>query len=125
MSNNSYLSTYAKSFNWAGFFLPKKIYLKCSNLYDFCRTVDNIADDEGAIDIKKSNFLNFRNKFNNQDFGDPVIKNMWSLIKEYRISTKIVNDLFDGVETDLKKTVQINSKKNCLFILIESRAQLV
>ena len=50
MLNNSYLSTYAKSFNWAGFFLPKKIYLKCSNLYDFCRTVDNIADDLGEID---------------------------------------------------------------------------
>ena len=28
-----------------GFFC-QKIYLKCSNLYDFCRTVDNIADEE-------------------------------------------------------------------------------
>jgi len=115
MSNNNYLSIYAKSFNWAGFFLPKKIYLKCSYLYDFCRTVDNIADDEEALDIKKSNFLNFKNKFNNQDYSDPIIKNMWSLMKEYEISTKIVNDLFDGLETDLKNKVQINSKKE-LFI---------
>ena len=30
MSNKSYLSIYAKSFNWAGFFLPKKTYQKCS-----------------------------------------------------------------------------------------------
>ncbi len=52
MPNSSHLSTYAKSFNWAGFFLPKKIYLKCSNLYDFCRTVDNIADDEGEIESR-------------------------------------------------------------------------
>jgi len=115
MSDNSFLSSYAKSFNWAGFFLPKTIYLKCSNLYDFCRTVDNIADDEGEIDVKKNNFLNFKNKFNNQDFSDPIIKNMWSLIKEYGISTKIVTDLFDGVETDLKNKVEINSKKE-LFI---------
>ena len=115
MSNNTYLSTYAKSFNWAGFFLPKKIYLKCSNLYDFCRTVDNIADDEGEVDVKKNTFLKFKNKFNNQDYNDPIIKNMWSLIKEYEISTKIVDDLFDGVETDLKNKVQINSKKE-LFI---------
>ena len=114
MSNNNYLSKYAKSFNWAGFFLPKKIYLKCSNLYDFCRTVDNIADDEGEIDTKKNNFLNFKNKFNNQDYGDPIIKNMWSLIKEYGISTKIINDLFDGVETDLKHKVQIISKKELI-----------
>ena len=42
----NYLSIYAKSFNWAGFFLPKKIYKKCSSLYDFCRTIDDIADQE-------------------------------------------------------------------------------
>ena len=112
---NSYLSTYAKSFNWAGFFLPKNIYLKCSNLYDFCRTVDNIADDAGKIEIKKNNFLKFKNNFYNQNYSDPIIKNMWSLIKEYGISTKIVNDLFDGVESDLKNKVEINSKKE-LFI---------
>ena len=115
MTNNSYLSKYAKSFNWAGFFLPKKIYLKCSNLYDFCRTVDNIADDEGEIEIKKNNFLNFKNNFYNQNYSDTIIKNMWSLIKEYEISTKIVNDLFDGVESDLKNKVQINSKKELLI----------
>ena len=115
MSNNSYLSVYAKSFNWAGFFLPKKIYFKCSNLYDFCRTVDNIADDKEEIEIKKNNFLNFKNNFNNQNYNDPIIKNMWSLIKEHEISTKIINDLFDGVESDLKSKVEINSKKDLLI----------
>ncbi len=70
MPNNNYLSIYSKSFNWAGFFLPKKIYLKCSVLYDFCRTVDNIADDEGEIEIKRNNFLDFKNRFNNQENED-------------------------------------------------------
>ena len=46
MLTKNYLATYAKSFNWAGFFLPKKTYEKCSALYDFCREVDNIADDK-------------------------------------------------------------------------------
>ena len=27
MSDNNYLTTYAKSFSWAGFFLPKKFIL--------------------------------------------------------------------------------------------------
>ena len=40
---------------------------------------------------------------------------MWSLIDEYKISTKIVSDLFDGVESDLKNKVQINSKKDLLI----------
>tara|TARA_B100000686_G_scaffold347537_1_gene436485 strand:+ start:572 stop:1423 length:852 start_codon:yes stop_codon:yes gene_type:complete len=115
MSNNNYLSKYAKSFNWAGFFLPKNIYSKCSNLYDFCRTVDNIADDKEEIEIKKNNFLNFKNSFNNQNYSDPIIKNMWTLIKEHGISTKIINDLFDGVESDLKSKVEINSKKDLLI----------
>ena len=49
MSKN-YLSIYAKSFNWAGFFLPKSKYNNCSTLYDFCRTVDNIADEEENLE---------------------------------------------------------------------------
>ena len=103
MSNKNFLSIYAKSFNWAGYFLPKNIYLKCSVLYDFCRTIDNIADQEGILEVKKKKFLNFRSSFNNKSYNDPVIKNMWNLINEYKISTKIVNDLLDGVESDLKK----------------------
>jgi len=115
MTNNSYLSIYAKSFNWAGFFLPKEIYLKCSNLYDFCRTVDNIADDIGEISVKKNTLLEFKNNFIKQDYNNPIIKNMWSLIREYGISTNIINDLFDGAEFDLKNKVQINSKKELLI----------
>ncbi len=115
MANNSYLSIYAKSFNWAGYFLPKEIYLKCSNLYDFCRTVDNIADDIGEISVKKNTLLEFKNNFINQNYNNPVIKNMWSLITEYGISTKVINDLFDGAEYDLKHKVQINSKKELLI----------
>ena len=115
MSNNSYLSVYAKSFSWAGYFLPKKIYLKCSNLYDFCRTIDNIADDKGEIDIKKSKLLDFKNNFNNKNYNDPIIKNMWSLIEEYGISTNIINDLFEGAESDLRNNVQITSKKDLLI----------
>jgi len=60
MADQSYLSIYAKSFNWAGFFLPKKTYLKCSALYDFCRVADNIADSNEAIEIKKIKFLDFK-----------------------------------------------------------------
>ena len=73
MSNKNYLSIYAKSFNWAGFFLPKKTYQKCSVLYDFCRTVDNIADDDGELDVKKKNLLVFKNDFINKDFNNTII----------------------------------------------------
>ena len=114
MSSNNYLSIYAKSFNWAGFFLPKKTYLKCSTLYDFCRTIDNIADDSETLNIKKNKFLNFKKDFVNKKFDNPIIKKMWELVEEYQISTKIIEDLFDGIESDLKDKVEITSDKELL-----------
>ena len=114
MSNKSYLSVYAKSFNWAGFFLPKETYKRCSALYDFCRVADNIADDEGKIEVKESKFKKFENDFNQKNFDDPVIKNMWSLIDEFNISLKIVHDLFNGIGSDIRKRVKLNSRKDLL-----------
>ena len=39
---------------------------------------------------------------------------MWSLIVDFNISKKIVNDLFDGVESDLKEKVVLDSKRDLL-----------
>ena len=111
----NYLSVYAKSFNWAGFFLPKKMYQKCSNLYDFCRSLDDIADQELSLDIRVEQFNKFKNNFIKKNFDDPIIKNMHEIINDFNISTKIVYDLFDGVESDLKNEVIINSKKELLI----------
>ncbi len=115
MLTKNYLAIYAKSFNWAGFFLPKKTYEKCSALYDFCREADNIADEANKIEIKKDNFIKFRNNFVNKNYDDPVIKNMWDLINEFSISTKIVDDLFEGINSDIKENVKLNSKKELLI----------
>tara|TARA_B110001452_G_scaffold15669_1_gene12742 strand:- start:16 stop:867 length:852 start_codon:yes stop_codon:yes gene_type:complete len=115
MSNKSYLSVYAKSFNWAGFFLPKETYKKCSTLYDFCRVADNIADDDDKIENKERKFHQFENDFNQKNFDNPIIKNMWGLIEEFNISLKIVQDLLDGIKSDIKNRVKLNSKKDLLI----------
>ena len=115
MLTKNYLAIYAKSFNWAGFFLPKKTYEKCSALYDFCREVDNIADDENKIEIKKDNFIKFQKNFVNKNYNDPVIKNMWDLINEFSISTKIVDDLFECINSDINENLKLYSKKELLI----------
>jgi len=115
MSNKSYLSIYAKSFSWAGFFLPKETYKKCSSLYDFCRVVDNIADDNGEIENKEKKFNKFENDFNQKNFGNPIIKGMWSVIEEFNISLKVVEDLLIGIKSDIKNRVKLNSKKDLLI----------
>ena len=40
---------------------------------------------------------------------------MWQLIDDHEISIEIVNDLFDGAESDLKENIKINSKKDLLI----------
>ena len=111
----NYLSIYAKSFRWAGFFLPKKIYNECSFLYDFCRTIDDIADQESELDFKIKQFKKFKENFINKNFNNQTIKNMYKVIDDHQISKRIIYDLFDGVESDLKKEVVINSKKELLI----------
>ncbi len=115
MSNNSYLSVYAKSFSWAGFFLPKKTLNKCSALYDFCRVADNLADDEEKIENKEKKFNQFEKDFNQKNFDNPIIKNMWDLIEEFNISSKIVHDLLIGIKSDIKESVKLNSRKDLLI----------
>ena len=115
MSSKNYLSIYAKSFNWAGFFLPKKTYKNCSYLYDFCRVIDNIADDEDEIEIKKMKFQKFVSDFRQKNFENPVIQNMWNIINEFNISLEIIYDLFDGIESDIKQNVKIDTRKDLLI----------
>ena len=115
IQNKNYLSIYAKSFNWAGFFLPNQTYKKCSSLYDFCRVVDNIADDKNSVELKESEFNKFKNDFIQKNYNNPIIENMWEIIDEFSISLKVVNDLFDGIKSDIKQTVKLNSKKELLI----------
>ena len=87
MSKN-YLSIYAKSFSWAGFFLPKKIYQKCSVLYDFCRSLDNIADQDLDLNTKIKQFNEFKEKFLSKNSNDQIVKLMQELIDNCEISSK-------------------------------------
>ena len=115
MSNKNYLSIYAKSFNWAGYFLPKEEFKKCSALYDFCRVADNIADDDDIIENKEKKFNQFENDFHQKNIDNSIIKNMWGLIEEFNISLKIVQDLLIGIKSDIKDKVELNSKKDLLI----------
>ena len=113
--DQSLISKHAKSFNWAGFFLSKETFLKCSNLYDFCRTLDDIADGEEELDLKKKKFLTFKKEFENKIYSNKIIKNIHLLLEEENISHKIINDLFRGVESDLSYEVNLKTKKDLLI----------
>ena len=108
------LKKHAKSFYWASFFFSNDVFNKCSFLYNFCRTLDDIVDDNNKLEVKKEIFLKFKKDFMNKNPNNQIINDMWSIINSENISKKIVIDLFDGVETDLEEKVEINSKKDLL-----------
>jgi len=111
----NFLSIYAKSFNWAGFFLTKKVYQNGSDLYDFCRTLDDIADQDLELEIKKNIFKYFKKDFQNKNLENPIIKKIYNLIENFKISQNIIIDLFDGVESDLKEKVKFDSNKDLII----------
>ncbi|MDA9710672.1 squalene/phytoene synthase family protein [Candidatus Pelagibacter sp.] len=125
MNKKNYLAVFAKSFNWAGFFLPKKIYEDSSKLYAFCRVLDDIADEKTDIDSKIKRFNEMRNFLNksydtdnieihSSDENKKIVHDVITLAKNNNIKKIILEDLVDGVASDLKKRIHIRSVKDLL-----------
>ena len=126
MTNKNYLAIFAKSFNWAGFFLPKKIYEDCAKLYAFCRVLDNVADEENNLDSKIERFNKIKSFYKNTyalsnkeirslDKNEMIINDMVALAEKNKIKRIILDDLIDGVSSDLKKKIHVNSVKDLLI----------
>ena len=126
MTKKNYLALFAKSFNWAGFFLPRKIYDDCAKLYAFCRVLDDIADEKADLDSKIEKFnkmkIFFKNSFNLNNNeksssyeNETIILEIITIAENYKIKKIIIEDLIDGVATDLKKRVHIRSVKDLLI----------
>ena len=93
---NNLLKKHAKSFYWASFFLSSNTLNKSSSLYNFCRTLDDIVDDDNNLDEEKKIFLKFKKDFESRNLNNQIIKDMWSVIDSENISKQVVIDLFDG-----------------------------
>jgi len=126
MIKKNYLALFAKSFNWAGFFLPRKIYDDCAKLYSFCRVLDDIADEKADLDSKIEKFnkmkIFFKSSFKLNDNdkspsyeNETIILDIITIAKNYKIKKIIIEDLIDGVASDLKKRVHIRSVKDLLI----------
>ena len=127
IKEKNYLALFAKSFNWAGFFLPKDTYEECSKLYAFCRVLDDVADTNQKLKIKKERFNDLKEVFKeietlkNNDLQsstfekNKVVISDMIVISEYKkIPDIVIKDLVDGVESDLKEKIQFNTVKELL-----------
>ena len=127
MTKKNYLALFAKSFNWAGFFLPKNVYRDCSKLYAFCRVLDDIVDEKVSLESRVKRFDKIKNVFKkayslnvdnvnefNQNEYSIIIKDMIIIGDNYNIRPIILEDLIDGVESDLKPRVYFRTVKDLL-----------
>ena len=87
---NNLISVHAKSFKWASFFLPKKIFKDGSELYDFCRVLDDIADQDDNSQNKTEIFKRFKNQFLVCDEKNLFIKKIYRLIDNHKISKRVL-----------------------------------
>ena len=125
MMKKNYLALFAKSFNWAGFFLPRKIYDDCTTLYAFCRVLDDIADEKNNLDSKIEKFNELKKFFkisfdlDNNDRrssyeNEKIILDIITLAENNKIKKIVIEDLIDGVASDLKKRIHIRLVKDLL-----------
>jgi len=127
MSNVNYLAQFAKSFNWAGFFLPKNVYQDCSKLYAFCRVLDDLVDEKTNLELREQRFDEITNiykktyeldnndrKILNQNEHELIVNDMIELAYNNNIKRIILDDLIEGVGSDLKQKVYLRSVKDLL-----------
>ena len=127
MSNVNYLAQFAKSFNWAGFFLPKNVYQDCSKLYAFCRVLDDLIDENTDLELREERFNEIKNIYKktyeidnndrnilNQNEHGLIVNDMIDLAYNNNIKRIILDDLIDGVGSDLKQKVYLRSVKDLL-----------
>ena len=115
MTKKNYLALFAKSFNWAGFFLPKNVYHDCSKLYAFCRELDDLVDEKIKLELRIERFNEIKSIFNksyelgnnkkklDQNEHEIIVKDMIVLAEDNNIKRIILDDLIEGVASDLKK----------------------
>ena len=127
MTEKNYLALFAKSFNWAGFFLPKTIYNDCSKLYAFCRVLDDLVDEKTSLELRIDRFNKIKDVFkktyeqtnNNKKLIDQnehgsIVNDMIVIADNKNIKRIILDDLIEGVGSDLRPKVHLRSVKELL-----------
>lgn len=124
------LKKYAKSFYWASLFLSSEVYNKSLIIYNYCRTLDDIADlnpkffndlykneqmEQYAGKNSKEILRIYKTYWRTKNDHELTTKAMYKLFEQEKISRKIVEDLFDGLESDCQEKVEMSSKKDLLI----------
>ena len=109
---NELLSTYGKSFHWARYFLGKEAGLQATQLYAFCRYLDDIADQPGNLGATK--LKSIQNIFSNYSYqigSYPEVDNFLSLKQQLDLPVFAVKDLLKGLISDQGTVLLLNENQ--------------
>ena len=109
------------------FFLPKNIYHDCSKLYAFCRVLDDIVDEKAGLESRIERFnkikdifkkiyeqINVDKKLIDQNEHGSIVNDMIIIADNNKIKRIILDDLIEGVGSDLRPKVHLKSVKELL-----------
>ena len=103
----------SKSFYFASIFLSRDCFTNCSQLYNFCRIVDDIADNN----YKNKKFLlkNIYKSVTSPDtFKSKYVSEIKPLIKLNIINKACLKELIYGVILDTKNKISISDKSELI-----------
>jgi phytoene synthase len=100
-SPTSVLRKHGKSFYWASIFLGSKKASQAARLYSFCRKADDIADNSDAKIYRATLLQRWKNEIQRGQSEISEVNEILSLMREINLDTKPLNDLLDGLISDL------------------------
>ena len=109
---NKLLFTYGKSFHWARYFLGKEAGLQATQLYAFCRYLDDIADQPGNLGATKlKSIQNIFNNYSNQTGSYTEVGNFLLLKQELDLPVFAIKDLLEGLISDQGTVLLLNENQ--------------
>ena len=102
------------SFYWGMKLLPEIKKRAMFSVYAFCRVVDDIADNSGAIRSKKTKLNDWKKKidsiYNNKNKNESILRELKTSIETFNLEKRDFISIIDGMLMDVKKKIQFPSK---------------
>ncbi len=104
----------AKSFSFAANILGDITIKKIVTLYEFCRLIDDIADESTDKSSAEQSLRDIARDIKNQHSDKKIIADFINFIKTENINTSYILDLLDGVVSDCKDTITMQDDAQLL-----------
>jgi 15-cis-phytoene synthase len=94
------LPNYGKSFSLAAKLLPKKNRFAVTELYAFCRAVDDIADETKDLEYARSRLNQLQTALGNRDKNDALAARYIGLVERHDLSISVAQRFIQSILAD-------------------------